>query len=438
MASVLSVEHRRQLHEELDRVLDAMPTQLEDAETAEVDLRNAMRRLSNKTMQAWANAADRNTVDTTCACCGEAMRHRGNVACWIETLHGRVHFRRPRRRCERCQIEVYPHDRSLRFGEHGVSWQLARWIVHRAAEVTYETVRDQLQEDYGTTLSKHTLEQIVHHAGQRALPADDSEREGYFALSPAEQARQLPQSVETPEVVTVYADATKLHSNGAWRDIRVGRVMTFDKQERRLAQKTFARFLSVEEFGRRLFLEATSVGYGNARRKAFLGDGAHWIWEIAALLFPDAVPILDWYHLSEHVHDCAKEVFGEGSDEARAWAKTRLGELWEGQNRTTRAEIVSLRKTLRSQTKREALRKLGVYLKNNQHRTNYPQYRAEGLPVGSGPIESTCKLLVGQRCKLSGMRSWTDHGSESILHFRAAKHDGRFDDTWSTHVRHAA
>lgn len=435
---VVSLERRKQLHEELDRLLDRMPGGLEEVEAAEMVLRDGMRKLGNQTMQQWADSADRERLDTACESCGELMRHRGLKGVTVETLHGRIRFRRPRRRCERCQREVYLHDAYLRFGDHGVSWNLAKWIVRRAADSTYSTVAEHLQEDYGITLSKHTLEQIAHDAGRNVLPREDAQRRELFALPPEQLPSQLPEGSCGVDHVTVYADATKLFSNGEWRDIRVGRVMAFDEQDERLTQTTFARFLSVEEFGQRLFLEARRAGYGQARLKAFLADGAHWIWDLADLLFPDAIPILDWYHLSEKVHDCAKAVHGEGSEEAKTWAKERLDELWEGRHPQARLAVTSLRKTLRSATKREALRQLGVYLKNNQTRIDYPKYREAGLPVGSGPVESTCKRLVGQRCKLAGMRTWTDHGAESVLRFRAAKHDRDFDALWKTHVRQAA
>jgi transposase len=31
-----------------------------------------------------------------------------------------------------------------------------------------------------------------------------------------------------------------------------------------------------------------------------VGDGAHWIWNLAALHFPDATQIVDWYHASQY------------------------------------------------------------------------------------------------------------------------------------------
>ena len=79
-----------------------------------------------------------------------------------------------------------------------------------------------------------------------------------------------------------------------------------------------------------------------------------------------------------------------------------------------------------------------TYLENNQQHMDYPRYRAQGLPVGSGQVEAQCKTLVGARCKQAGMRNWTYRGAEAILRLRAARQDGSFDGLWRQKLRLAA
>jgi hypothetical protein len=439
MSSVLGEETRRQLHEEFDRLLDQLPAKLGQAEGAEETLRQGMRRLGGQALQAWADSASTASAAPDCPQCGRPMRHRGLPRCRVETTLGTITFRRPRRRCDPCEQEWYPHDRQLRFGTHGVSWPLAKIVARQMALLPAEQVQSLLAEDHGVELSKETIQQMAYDAGVLVLQAEEAEREAFFHLPPAEQLKARPgsQCCEPPRLVAVYGDGTKMHAEGAWREIRVGRVLALDGQKRRIMQRTFARFLPVDEFGQQLAMEAYRVGYEEAERRVFLGDGAHWLWELAALLFPEAVPILDWYHLSENIHKAAREVFGEGSDEAKAWAKDRLSELWGGDRRETRVEVARLRKRLRARSKREALRKLGVYLKHNVKRMDYPSYRAAGLPIGSGPVESACKSLVGARCKLSGMRNWERDNAEAVLALRAALQDGHFHALWSAHLGQA-
>ena len=59
-----------------------------------------------------------------------------------------------------------------------------------------------------------------------------------------------------------------------------------------------------------------------------LGDGAKWIWKLAARRFPQAVQIVDWYHARQHLWALAQLLYGEGTAAAWTWLETLAGELW--------------------------------------------------------------------------------------------------------------
>lgn len=121
----------------------------------------------------------------------------------------------------------------------------------------------------------------------------------------------------------------------------------------------------------------------------------------------------------------------------KQWAEARLEELREAGHRKARQAVAELCKQHRP-VKRKALRKLAGYLTNNAKRMDYPRDRREGLPVGSGAVESMCKTLVGTRCKQAGMRNWTRRGAEAVLRLRAAQSDGDFGPLWDAHLRLAS
>jgi hypothetical protein len=439
MASILSAERREQLHRQFEEVLDRLPAKLERLDEAEQQLQVGMRQLGTATMQSWAEAATTASPPPKCSKCGQPMRHRGLVSRTLVTIHGAISFSRPRRRCDRCSTESYPLDERLCFESHGVSWRVATTVSRLGSLLpSYDLTRRLLADDYGIELSKQTIEEIIFRAGEILLAEDDAVREACFADAGRGACRGPKEAAIRAETVAVYADGTMIHAEGDWREIRVGRAIAWDGEGRRLRQRTFARFLPLESFGQQLFVEAHAAGYGRAKNRVFLGDGAHWLWELAALHFPEAIRVLDWYHLSENVHEAANGVFGEGTAEGGAWAKSRLDELWEGQQRSAREALAELRTRLRSPPKREALRKLSVYLKNNAERMDYPRYRALGVPIGSGPVESACKTLVGGRCKQAGMRNWRRRGAEAVLRFRAAQMDDDFGPLWDARLRRAA
>lgn len=439
MASILTAERREQLHRQLDQLLDGLPAKLENLEDAERDLQAGMRQLATACMQSWAETASTASAVPGCPHCGHPMRHRGLIRRSVVTAHGTIVLSRPRRRCDRCGKESYPHDDRLCFQSHGVSWWVAAKVSRLASLLpSYDLARQLLVEDYGIELSKHSVEEIAFRAGRMLLADDDAARKACFADAGRGAPRGPRQSAISPEIVAVYADGAMIHAEGDWREIRVGRTIAWDAQGKRQRQRSFARFLPLESFGQQLFVEAHATGYGRAKKRVFLGDGAHWLWELAALHFPEAIRILDWYHLEENVYEAAHAVFGEGTSEGKAWAKASLGELWESGHRLVRQAVAELRKQVRSPVKREALRKLGVYLKNNAERMDYAHYRAAGLPIGSGPVESACKTLVGGRCKQAGMRNWRREGAEAVLRLRAALYDDEYGPLWEARLRRAA
>ena len=72
-----------------------------------------------------------------------------------------------------------------------------------------------------------------------------------------------------------------------------------------------------------------------------------------------------------------------------------------------------------------AMRSAINYLEANRERMNYPQYREEHLPIGSGTVESACKNVAAARMKGSGM-TWTLNGAQHMLQLRASIMSGRF------------
>jgi hypothetical protein len=58
---------------------------------------------------------------------------------------------------------------------------------------------------------------------------------------------------------------------------------------------------------------------------------------------------------------------------------------------------------------------------------DYPTYRARGLQIGSGTIESACKQLVSARLKLAGM-IWNTAGAEAVAVVRAWLRSERWDE----------
>jgi hypothetical protein len=419
---------------QLEQLVQALPEQLVDFAQAETQLRDGLRKVAQHLLEIWGHVADLKTVRPCCPKCGVPMRHRGLPETGVVTTVGEVSYRRPRWRCDACQQECYPHDAMLRFLTHQVSWPLAKVCARLAAQIpSFDDAADSLAEDYQVHLAKETLRAIAEAAGTIVLEQEDTQRRRIKEL-----LEPLPQNDKQPAKAYVFADGTTVHSDGDWHEIRVATVVTEDTAGNPLERQSRARFLDVEEVAWTLVLLARSLGYQNAKQRAFIADGAAWLWKLQEAYFPSATAILDWYHLAEHVHKAANALYGQGNPSAQEWAKRIKEELWEGRaDRALTLARQELGKT-RSPSKRAALQELLTYLENNQHHMDYPRYRALGLPVGSGQVEAQCKTLVGARCKQAGMRNWTYQGAEAVLRLRAARQDGTFHELWNRRLRIAA
>jgi len=424
---------QREVFPVLEALVAALPPALADAAQAERQIRAGLLAAARSLLAAWGQTADPTANRPDCPHCRRPMRHKGYKASTTLTTLGAVSFTRARFRCAGGGAECYPHDTQLRFLGHGVSWPLAEVVSRHAALLPFEQARDNIEVDYGVHLAKQTVTEVAEAAGAEVLRHEDEQRHRV-----AGRQEPLPDSPLVPERACLFADGTTVHTEGDWHEVRVATATAQDAAGQLLARQSRARFLAVADFAWLLVLLARAVGYPNARLRAFIADGAHWLWKLAEDYFPSAVQILDWYHLAEHVHKAAAAVFGEGSAGARAWAEAQKTELWQGHVDAVAAAAQAEAARVRSPAKRAALRELQTYLENNRARVDYPRYRALGLPCGSGQVEAQCKTLVGARCKLAGMRNWTYAGAEAVLRLRAAVQEGSYPQLWQRRLRPAA
>jgi len=164
-----------------------------------------------------------------------------------------------------------------------------------------------------------------------------------------------------------------------------------------------------------------------------LADGAKDNWtflESTLAKVTDSTCILDFFHAAEHVNAAFGAAYGDGSVQARvAFAKWRtvLLEDPKGTEKMIRA-VDHLRD---NHPHNKTISQVLGYLRSNRHRMRYAEHRERGLPIGSGVVESACKMLVTQRMKNSGMR-WGEEGGQAVLTARSWCLSDRFDRAWAT------
>jgi hypothetical protein len=172
-----------------------------------------------------------------------------------------------------------------------------------------------------------------------------------------------------------------------------------------------------------VFAAACKAGYGKIKEVVVIGDGAQWIWNMCEELFPDAVQILDYYHLSENTHDYARFLYPEDEIGRRKWVKQVLDAVIGGKVE----EAIKLIETRKVEKLPYGVVNLYAYIKNNRNRINYKSFKDRGYYIGSGAIESGNKMVIQQRMKQSGMR-WSINGGQYIAALRTKHESGLWED----------
>jgi hypothetical protein len=167
---------------------------------------------------------------------------------------------------------------------------------------------------------------------------------------------------------------------------------------------------------------------GHDRPVVCLLDGERSLWDAQRVYFPEAVGILDLFHVLERLWAVAHCFHTEGSDGAKRFVEYRLRDLLQGR---VGYVISGLRKRLRtarlSRQRRGAVRSATEYLANNRQHMRYDEYLRAGYPIGSGVAEGACRHLVKDRMEQTGMR-WTVAGAQAMLHVRALYLNGQWEE----------
>lgn len=183
---------------------------------------------------------------------------------------------------------------------------------------------------------------------------------------------------------------------------------------------------TADAFGQRLYVEAWKRGWSRAQNKVIIGDGAEWIWNLAAQHFPGALQIVDLYHARQHLWNLARQLYFHDETRRNAWIGLHQ-QRWLDKGKIEKL-VASLRSICTSNPDLdEKLRTKADYLATNAHRMRSPKFRKQQLFVGSGVIEAGCKSVIGHRLKTIRNVLVRPH---SILALRCRYLNGRFEDYW--------
>ncbi len=135
-----------------------------------------------------------------------------------------------------------------------------------------------------------------------------------------------------------------------------------------------------------------------------------------------------FYHAAGQLGGAIKAYWDGRTTKAKAQFQRWRHLLRQGETQTILTELTQLAQVpgLKEKVKQK-LHQVHDYLSKHQGHIDYPQFKRDAFPLGSGMVESACKWLIQQRFKGVGMR-WSESGFNHLLHLRLAWVNERFDD----------
>ena len=312
------------------------------------------------------------------------------------------------------------------------SLPLQRVLTDLGADLPFAQAADKLQEHYGVTLSPSTIRQVTEgHAQVLFVDGDD---EPVWPTQPGVAIVIAETDGGMVPLVEVDPDSP---------DRRRGKRLLWKEAKLSLAHAhgsttpVYAATLGggVAVAGQQLLACAIAAGLGTNTQVHALGDGAVWIADqVAARFGTQGRYTVDFFHVCDYLADAAKRC---APADPKAWLETQKKRLKSNQ---VTPVLAALSETLEPVTVADAdapVRACHRYLSNRLDHLDYQGALAQGLPIGSGEIESAHRYVVQQRLKRPGAW-WTPDNAEAMLALRTTRANGKWSAYWQGLVKQAA
>ena len=329
--------------------------------------------------------------------------------------------------------------------EANLSPRAAERVCRESTQKAFDEAARSLNLDWKLTLDGKQLQRWSEALGRSMVVERDRRSQAYRA------GHYPPGPANAPALLVIGMDggrwqgrAKDADTGSRWREDKVLTVSSYlpgDGRERKpvpLVRTHLATGRDAMAFGTMARVEAERRGYRQAQTVIALGDGGNWIDPLLEREFRVRARIIDWYHASEHLWDCARAVHGPQTPAASAMAEELEAWLWDG--KVARVIQVLSDHSLRlgeaqaadpPQHPRRVLQQNVGYFTRHQGHMDYPTYRANGWPIGSGETEAGVKQF-NKRVK-GTEQFWTEAGIEPMLNLRAAwlSQDDRWQRYWN-------
>lgn len=380
---------------------------------------------------------------------GHRARYAGRREKTFRTAIGDLTLERAYYDCEICRKGFSPRDRAWGLEGGSLSPTVMRMVGLSAAMVSFQESGELMRELADVRVSTKQIERTAEALG-REMAADERE-----VVEPALDVEVMPTMYLGMDGTGVPIRRSELENrkgkqpdgSAKTREVKLCTVWSAEtvdeygapvRDEGSISYSAAIESAATDDldphpspFARRVIRAIKRRGIDRADRVAVLGDGAPWIWKLADHYLPEAVQIVDLFHVEERLSNLSKEIFGKDKHRAAAWAKKRQAHLEAGE-----IDWVIGALELHADSNEDARKGIG-YFKTNYHRMQYAKFRKKGLCTSTAVVEAGCKTAIGARLKRAGMH-WSVDGANDIIALRCCKLSGGFEDFWERRAARTA
>lgn len=299
-------------------------------------------------------------------------------------------------------------------------------LVHLASWVPFARAAELLERLLGVQVSATTVRRLTEIAGATLEQVQT-------AASQADPETEEPAPREESKLVLSADGAYVPLVKGEWAEVRTlavgaveARPCTSDQEVQTGAWSYFSRLVDAATFADLAEVETRRRGVTLAAQVCAVTDGADWLQGFIDVHRPDALRILDFPHAAQRLGAIA-DLFAQANHPLPSdWVHQQCHRLkHEGPS----GVLQTLRALSAPGTTAEALQEHCQYLEKRGALMDYPTYRQQGWPIGSGSVESANKRVMQARLKGAGMR-WERAHVNPMLALRTAVCNERWDESW--------
>lgn len=302
---------------------------------------------------------------------------------------------------------------------------LQRTLTDFAADASFEKAVQKLQEHYGVAVCKDTVRLIVE--------------------THAKNIKDNQQKLEEPNLRGPVAEAIIGEMDGGMAPVILGYKEEGDRRKTKIVGWCEGRlslaykkgsaspiynvtFGSTDEAGDQLARCIRAAGRGKNTQVLCLGDGATWIADqVERILGNNATYLIDFWHLSQYLAEASQCCAPADQDN---WRRAMQDSLKQNLINNVLNELI---KHISDPNQKEHLclaQKCYQYMTKRLHQFDYKGALAQGLPIGSGKVESGHRSIIQERLKIPGAW-WCRENMSAMASLRVIRVNGFWENYWA-------